>query len=253
MKNTKSAGVILIGNELLSGSIQDANLPHLAKQLESHGIRIHETRIILDIEQEIVKSVNELRIRYDYVFTTGGIGPTHDDITCESIAAAFGVELEIQQSVWDLLEQRLSAKGIEFNEIAQRMAKAPKGAKTIDCGTGTIPCYQMDNVFVLAGVPRIMRAMVQCILPELDTGNKIISGKVHASVTEVEMALALYEIQLQYPSVDIGSYPQEKDSPYSKYPVVFIVRGTEREVIANVCDAIATAARNMQKQAEVDF
>ena len=160
MENTLSAAVVLIGNELLSGSIEDKNLVHIAKTLEPKGIRVRETRIIADIESEIVEAINHLRAKYDYVFTTGGIGPTHDDITSESIAAAFNVKNVVQQDVFELIESYLNSKNVEFTPAAQRMAYAPEGAEVIKTDQSIIPSYRIDNVFVMAGVPRIMRVML---------------------------------------------------------------------------------------------
>ena len=164
MKNTLSAAVVLIGNELLSGSIEDKNLAHIAKSLEVRGIRIRETRIIPDVEREIVDAINTLRVKHDYVFTTGGIGPTHDDITSDSIAAAFGVKNVVVQDVFDGIQSYLDSKGIEFTIAAQRMAHAPEGAEMIRTESSIIPGYRIDNVFVMAGVPRIMRLMLDGII-----------------------------------------------------------------------------------------
>lgn len=241
MKNTLTAAVLLIGNELLSGSIQDENLSHIAITLEQQGIRVRETRIIPDIETEIVDAVNHLRAKYDYVFTTGGIGPTHDDITSESIAAAFGVNNVVQQDVFDLLKNYLTAKNVEFTTAAQRMAYAPEGAEIIHTDESIIPGYQMDNVFVMAGVPRIMKIMLNSIVKRLDTGLAILSEAIHANVGEGEIAAALESIQNNYPNIDIGSYPQDKDSVLSDYRVIFVVRGTEQTELLQVCKNILSA------------
>ncbi len=241
MQNTLTAAVILIGNELLSGSIEDQNLAHIAKTLEPKGIRVRETRIIPDIEQEIVDAVNALRSKYDYVFTTGGIGPTHDDITSDSIAAAFGVENVVQQEVFDVINAYLTSKGVEFTPAAQRMAYAPEGAEMIKTDQSIVPGYRKDNVFVMAGVPRIMRMMLDDILNYLQTGVAIYNQSVHANVGEGEIAAALEAIQTQHPNIDIGSYPQDKDSTISNYRVIFVVKGTDESEIASTCDEILTA------------
>ncbi len=241
MQNTLTAAVVLIGNELLSGSIEDKNLAHIAKTLEPKGIRVRETRIIPDIESEIVEAVNHLRDKYDYVFTTGGIGPTHDDITSDSIAAAFGVENVIQKEVFDLIEARLKINNVEFTPAAQRMAYAPKGATIIPTKQSIIPSYRMDNVFVMAGVPRIMRMMLKDIERQLDTGLAIFNMSVHANVGESEIAAALETIQRARPDLDIGSYPQDKDSTISDYRVIFVVKGTDQVVVQKTCDEIIAA------------
>ncbi len=244
MKNTLSAAVILIGNELLSGSIEDKNLTHIAKTLEIRGIRVRETRIIPDIEGEIVDAVNTLRAKHDYVFTTGGIGPTHDDITSDSIATAFGVENVIVQDVFDGIQSYLDSKGIEFTLAAQRMAHAPQGAEMIRTDSSIIPGYRIENVFVMAGVPRIMRLMLDGIINHLKTGLEIYNAYVHANVGEGEIAAALETIQNQHPDVDIGSYPQDTDSTLSDYRVIFVVKGTEPTELEQTCQQILQACED---------
>ncbi len=241
MQNTLTAAVLLIGNELLSGSIQDKNLAHIAITLEQRGIRVRETRIIPDIEAEIVDAVNTLRAKYDYVFTTGGIGPTHDDITSDSIAAAFGVKNVVVQDVFDTIQSYLDSKGIEFTPAAQRMAHAPEGAEMIRADSSIIPGYRIENVFVMAGVPRIMRIMLDGIISHLKTGLEIHNAYVHANVGEGEIAAALETIQNQHPNVDIGSYPQDSDSTISDYRVIFVVKGTELEELDQTCAEILQA------------
>jgi len=243
MKDTLSAAVLLIGNELLSGSIQDQNLVHIAKALEAKGVRIRETRIVPDIESEIVAAINHLRSKFDYVFTTGGIGPTHDDITSDSIAAAFGVPNVIQQKVFDSINDYLSGKGIEFTKAAQRMAYAPLGAEVIDADNSIVPGYRIDNVYVMAGVPRIMRIMMDAILANLKTGVQIHNASVHANVGEGEIAAALEVIQNRHPDIDIGSYPQDKDSEISEHRVIFMVKGTDPAEIAQTCEEILAACK----------
>lgn len=251
MKNTLTAGVLLIGNELLSGSIEDRNLAHIAKTLESRGIRVRETRIVPDIENEIVEALNSLRHRYDYVFTTGGIGPTHDDITSDSIAAAFGVANVVQQEVYDVINTYLNSKGIEFTAAAQRMAYAPQGAEMIKTDQSIVPGYRIDNVFVMAGVPRIMKIMLQGIVAHLKTGIAIHNASVHANIGEGEIAAALEHIQNQHPDVDIGSYPQDKDSTISQYRVIFVVKGTDLDEIELTCQQIYAACMKLEVDAEI--
>lgn len=241
MQNTLSAAVLLIGDELLSGSIEDQNLAHIAKTLEARGIRVRESRIVPDIEQEIVFAVNQLRNKFDYVFTTGGVGPTHDDITSESISKAFGVKNVVQQNVFDLIESYLDKKGVEFTPAAQRMAFAPEGAEVIKTEQSIVPGYRVENVFVMAGVPSIMRVMLSAIVEKLKIGSAILSSSVHANVGEGEIAAALEEIQLAHCNVDIGSYPQERDSTRSDYRVIFVVRGIDQQEIDLVCDKIHKA------------
>lgn len=241
MKNTLSAAVILIGNELLSGSIEDKNLAYIAKTLEVRGIRVRETRIIPDIESEIIDAVNVLRAKHDYVFTTGGIGPTHDDITSDSIAAAFGVANVVQNDVFDIIKGYLDKKGVEFTPAAQRMAYAPEGAEIINTDHSIVPGYRIDNVFVMAGVPRIMRLMLDGVIDHLKTGVTIHNAAIHANVGEGEIAAALESIQNQHPDIDVGSYPQDPDSTISNYRVIFVVKGTDMSEIEATCDEILSA------------
>lgn len=244
MSNELTAAVLLIGNELLSGSIQDCNLQHIAKTLETRGIRIMESRTVLDIQTEIVTSLNALRSRYDYVFTTGGIGPTHDDITSEAVAAALGVKLTIHNKLDKQLGDYLSNKGVEYNKETRKMAHTPEGAELIQSSHSIIPCYRIENVFVLAGIPSIMQFMLDDCLPYLASGAPVLSKEVHANVREGQIAAALTEIQTQYPQVDIGSYPQETNSNRSDYHVIFVVRGTEEKTIDQVCRLIYEACDN---------
>jgi len=243
MNKTLTAGVILIGDELLSGSIKDLNLTHIAITLEQRGIRVRETRIVPDIESEIVDALNALRQKFDYVFTTGGIGPTHDDITSDSVAKAFGVQNVVQPFIYQRIEQHLLNKGVEFTAAAQRMAYAPEGAEVIDADDSIIPSYRIENVFVMAGVPRIMRIMLEAVLEKLNTGKPIINASVHANVGEGEIAHALEQIQHAHPQTSIGSYPQDKDSKISDYRVMFVVRGVEQAEINLVCEKIINSCR----------
>jgi len=241
MKDTLSAAVLLIGDELLSGSIQDLNLSHIATTLEQRGIRVRETRIVPDLQDEIIDALNQLRNRFDYVFTTGGIGPTHDDITSDAVAKAFGVENVIQPEVSEVIERYMRSKGVEFTHAMRRMAHAPEGATMIKTDKSIVPGYQIGNVFVMAGVPGIMRIMLAAIVETLQLGTAILSSSIHANVGEGEIAAQLEQIQHKYAQVDIGSYPQERGSSRSNYSVIFVVRGTDQQVINQVCDEILTA------------
>ncbi|NND82163.1 MAG: competence/damage-inducible protein A [Gammaproteobacteria bacterium] len=241
MKNAPTAAVLLIGDELLAGSIQDENLGYIAKLLAERGIRVRESRVVADEEKAIVDALNALRKTYDHVFTTGGIGPTHDDITSDSVAVAFGVKNVIQQDVFDTIANYLDGKGVEFTPAAQRMAYAPEGAEMIWTGESVVPGYRIENVYVMAGVPSIMRVMMGAIIDTLGYSEAIQERKVHANVSEGEIAAALTEIQQHHSDVAIGSYPQQPDSSISKYRVIFIVRGTDLQRIEACCDAIMQA------------
>jgi molybdenum cofactor synthesis domain-containing protein len=200
-----TACVIIIGNEVLSGRTQDLNLAYLGKQLQALGIQLGEARVIRDDEDAIVAAVNDCRARYSYVFTTGGIGPTHDDITAASVARAFGVPLiRDADAVRRLQQQYVPA---DLNEARLRMADVPEGAVLIDNPVSRAPGFQIGNVFVLPGVPSIMRAMFEGVRSRLKGGRPFVSRTVSAYVTEGTIALALAKVQARHAGVEIGSYP----------------------------------------------
>ena len=206
-----TACVLVIGNEVLSGRTQDANIKFLATRLGEVGIPLREVRVIPDVPETIVKTVNEVRAKFDHVFTTGGIGPTHDDITSECIAAAFGVPWEPHPIAWERMARyyRETRGGMaEFNPARQRMATMPRGAELIDNEVSIAPGFTIGNVHVMAGVPRIMRAMFEALAPRLAGGPPIVSVAVHArGLPEGLIADGLSEIQGRYPGLDVGSYP----------------------------------------------
>lgn len=200
-----TAALAIIGNEILSGRTVDKNLPFLATRLNDIGVQLREVRVVPDVEDEIVRAVNELRARYDYVFTTGGIGPTHDDITARSVAQAFGVALERHPGAVAAL-QRYYEPG-RLNEARLRMADVPAGAVLIDNPVSGAPGFQIANVFVLPGVPAIMQAMFDGITDRLVGGPPILSEQVATDLMEGTMAVDLGAIQDRFPDVSIGSYP----------------------------------------------
>ena len=204
-KQRLTAAVLVIGDEILSGRTQDVNLLAIARFLGPFGIDLAEARCVPDIEAEIVAAVNALRARYTYVFTTGGIGPTHDDITADSIGAAFGLPVEHHPEAMALLAARY-APG-EFNERRQRMARTPRGASLIKNPVSTAPGFQIENVFVLAGVPKIMQAMLEDVAPRLARGTPVKNLNITIRLPEGRVAEDLAAIQLRYPELSIGSYP----------------------------------------------
>lgn len=208
MSKIVTAGLIIIGDEILSGKTRDANTQTLAKGLNSVGIQLQEVRVIPDVKETIVEAVNHFRSAWDYVFTTGGIGPTHDDITAESLAEAFGQELVIEQQSYDLLVAYYESKGEEFTPARQKMVKIPKGARAIPNDITIAPGIQYENVYTLAGVPSIMRSMLEHILPTLEGGASLISYSVATNIGESVFADALAMLQEEYPEVSIGSYPK---------------------------------------------
>ena len=203
-----TACLLVIGNEVLSGRTQDANIAVIAKGLGGIGMPLREVRVIPDVAEVIIRTVNECRARFDHVFTTGGIGPTHDDITSECVAAAFGVPWEPQPEAWARMERHYAGQASEFNAARQRMATMPRGATLIDNGVSIAPGFTIGNVHVMAGVPRIMQAMLATLLPTLPGGTPVESRAVHAmGLLEGSIAAGLSAIQDLYPELDLGSYP----------------------------------------------
>jgi len=201
-----TACLLVIGNEVLSGRTQDANIKFLATRLGQIGIPLREVRVIPDVAETIVGTVNEVRARFEHVFTTGGIGPTHDDITSECIAAAFGVPWEKHPEAWARLDRHY--KPGEFNAARQRMATLPRGAELIDNPVSIAPGFTIGNVHVFAGVPRIMQAMFERLAVGLVGGPPVIARAVHADgLPEGRIAAGLSAIQARYPGLDVGSYP----------------------------------------------
>jgi len=201
-----TACLLVIGNEVLSGRTQDLNIKFLATGLGGIGIPVREVRVIPDVAETIITTVNEVRARFDYVFTTGGIGPTHDDITAECIAAAFGVPWEPHPEAWARFEAHY--KPGEFNAARQRMATMPRGATLIENSISVAPGFQIGNVYVMAGVPRVMQSMFEWLAPRLQGGAKIEMRAVHVfGLPEGVIADGLGEVQKRFPDLDLGSYP----------------------------------------------
>jgi molybdenum cofactor synthesis domain-containing protein len=204
-KPTVTACLIIIGNEILSGRTTDANLPFLARTLGEIGIRLGEARVVSDDEDQIVEAVNACRARYDYVFTTGGIGPTHDDITSACIAKAFGRPFERNPEAAARLLAYYPPEKV--NEARMSMADMPTGVTLIDNPVSIAPGFRIENVFVMAGVPKIMQAMLDGILPMLEGGARMLSRSITVFLPEGELALPLGELQDRHGDLEIGSYP----------------------------------------------
>ena len=202
-----TAAILIIGNEILSGRTQDSNIQYIATKLSERGIHLEEVRIIPDAKQSIIDTVNDLRKKYTYLFTTGGIGPTHDDITSDAIAAAFGVELLKHPEAYRRLEEYYSANGRTLTMPSAKMAYIPEGADLIDNSASTAPGFIMDNVYVMAGVPYIMQAMMDFVLPRLAISDKIESRTISLLVGESIIAEEMEDVEKKYPAVSVGSYP----------------------------------------------
>ena len=206
------AALIIIGNEILSGRTQDKNLSYLANWLNEIGIQLSEVRVIRDEEKVIIDTVNHLRSEYNYVFTTGGIGPTHDDITSLSIARAFGVELEINDKALAILKEYY--KDGELTEARMKMTMIPIGAELVDNPVSKAPGFKMDNVFVMAGIPSIMQGMLEGARMFLKGGDVVKSMSIDVFTPESNVAQALTDLQKKYNDVEIGSYPFSKDNRF---------------------------------------
>jgi molybdenum cofactor synthesis domain-containing protein len=234
-----TACLLIIGNEILSGRTQDANLAYLAKGLNEVGVRLREARVIPDVPETIIATVNTVRAQYDYVFTTGGIGPTHDDITAECVARAFGVKLVLDPEAKRRLEVRYRAMGgqIELNEARLRMAHVPEGAILIDNAVSAAPGFQIGNVFVMAGVPVIAQAMFDAVKHRLVGGAKVLARSINCRLSEGTIAADLARIQDDYPEIDIGSYPFW--SRGGGFGVSLVLRGTDPGTLNNAAEAVA--------------
>jgi len=210
MSSTDSvtAGLLVIGDEILSGRTKDVNIGATADFCTDLGIELKEVRVVSDETDDIVEAINALRSRYTYVFTTGGIGPTHDDITADAVAKAFGVALPINAQAREMLESRWKQTGTEVNEARLRMARIPEGADLIVNSVSAAPGFRIGNVHVMAGVPVIMRAMLEALVPTLKGGKKVLSVSIRAAVGEGTVGGPLGALQAQYPDVKMGSYPQ---------------------------------------------
>ena len=236
--NDPTAAVLLIGDEILSGRTQDTNLATIAKFLSVYGIEVRETRIVPDLDAEIIAALNALRARYTYVFTTGGIGPTHDDITTDAVGRAFGVAVDYHPEALALLEPRY--KPGEFNAMRRRMARIPVGASLIHNAVSTAPGFQIGNVFVLAGIPMIMRAMLEDVGPRLRRGVVVSATTIAAQVGEGRIAGVLADIQRENASVTIGSYPMFSEAG----PVVhLVVRGRDEKRVELAAHAVEEALK----------
>lgn len=238
MSHNPTAAVLVIGDEILSGRTQDTNTGYIAKFLGVLGIDLREARTVSDVENEIVAAVNALRARYTYVFTTGGIGPTHDDITADAIATAFGVGIDYHPEALEMLAARY--KPGEFNEMRKRMARIPLGASLVKNNVSTAPGFQIENVFVMAGVPMIMRAMLEELAPRLQRGRQVLSVTISIRLPEGRIAAALAQIQKDHQSVAIGSYPFYREDGFGTQ---LVVRSSNSAALEAAAQAVEAAVR----------
>ena len=240
-----TAAVLLIGDEILSGRTKDKNLGFIADYLTALGIDLKEARVVPDVEEEIVAALNALRHRYSYVFTTGGIGPTHDDITADAVARAFGVPIGHDPKAVEILLAYFKEMGREPNEARMRMARVPEGAVLIDNPVSKAPGFQMGNVFVMAGVPKIMNAMMDNLAGRLTRGVPMQSRNVEFRGGEGDAAKPLGEIQKAFPGVVIGSYPFQAPDGFATN---LVLRSRDEAALEQALAAVRAMAEELTAQ-----
>jgi len=231
-----NACVLIIGNEILSGRTQDVNLNYIAQTVAGWGIQVREARVIPDDVTEIVTAINGCRARYDYVFTTGGIGPTHDDITADCVAEAFGVDLVVHPEIAERIERRPAPPEVMASRM--RMARVPEGATLIDNLTGGPQGFRIENVFVMAGIPAVMQAMLGSLEGKLRGGAVVHARSVTAYVGESQIAGPLRDIQGRYPQLDLGSYPFFRRD---RYGTSLVLRGTDQAALDAMLEEVKAA------------
>lgn len=219
-----TAAMLVIGDEILSGRTRDANMFHLAGELAQHGMPLREVRIVADDEPAIIAAVNALRAGHDHVFTSGGIGPTHDDITADAIAKAFGADISIRDDAHALLQAHYDRAGQDFNAARQRMARIPAGAVLIENPISTAPGFSLGNVHVMAGVPNIFQAMLASLLPTLTGGEPLLSQSLRVNRGEGDVATPFAALAAEFPDLSMGSYPFNQNGAYGTN---LVIRGTD--------------------------
>jgi molybdenum cofactor synthesis domain-containing protein len=223
-----TAAVLVIGDEILSGRTKDKNIGYIAEELTGIGIDLKEVRVVPDEEPEVVTALNALRVRYTYVFTTGGIGPTHDDITAECVAKAFGVPLEHHPKAVEIMQARIAASGGVMNEARMRMTRVPHGGELVLNKVSGAPGFWIGNVIVMAGIPSVMQAMLEFVKPKLRTGARMLSETVRTDCREGDIGTELGVIAKEHPDVIIGSYPFTDENQTANTNVVVRARDPQK-------------------------
>lgn len=248
-----TAAIIVIGNEILSGRTQDTNVAYIGKKLAATGIDLLEVRVIPDDEERIIKTVNEIRLLYTYIFTTGGIGATHDDITAECIAKAFGRKFVENQEALAIISDHYKGKFYQdqelFNGNRSRMAMMPEGVTLIENPVSKAPAFQIENVYVLAGMPSVMQGMLEAVLPSLQKGEPFYYNTVTSNLLEGTIAEKLTEIQNAYPKLSIGSYP------FYQVPNIgtsLVIRGQDKSMIQSATDTIVEMVKGFGAAPQVE-
>ena len=241
-----TAAVLVIGDEILSGRTKDRNIGYIADYLTAIGIDLREVRVVADDATAIVGALNALRAKYTYVFTTGGIGPTHDDITADCVAEAFGEPLEFHPDAIAVIKQRLAKTGGELNEARLRMARIPRGAELVVNKVSGAPGFWIGNVITMAGIPAVMQAMLDEVAPKLKTGTKLLSETIRADAKEGDVGTELGSIAKAHPETIIGSYPfiDEKQGPNTN----IVVRSRDAEKLAAVKAEVETMLAKVKSQ-----
>ena len=236
-----TAAILVIGDEILSGRTKDKNIGYIADYMTNIGIDLREVRIVPDVMDEIVDALNALRARYTYVFTTGGIGPTHDDITADAVAKAFGVELYEDERIIKAMLERIKPE--DLNEARRRMARVPRGGDLVPNPVNKIPGFRIGNVITMAGVPMIMQAMLDGVAPTLETGVKLTMQAIDAGLPEGQYATPLADIAKAHEALSIGSYPSYVDGAFRNQ---IIVRGRDPQQVATTAQEIETMLANLR-------
>ena len=233
-----TAALVVIGDEILSGRTHDKNIPQIASWLQVQGIRLAEVRVVPDVEDRIVEAVNALRARNDYLFTTGGIGPTHDDITVDAVASALGVPVVVHPDARAMLERYYTGRGLALSEARLRMARVPEGAELIPNRMSGAPGIRIGNLFVMAGVPHITAGMLDALTGTLEGGAPLVSQTIGCWTAESEVADLLRQAEQDHEGVQIGSYPFFRDG---RVGANFVVRSTDPARVAQCVEALCAA------------
>jgi molybdenum cofactor synthesis domain-containing protein len=238
MANAPTAAFLVIGDEILSGRTKDKNIGFIADTLTDIGIDLMEVRVVGDEDAAIVEAVRALSERYDFLFTSGGIGPTHDDITADSVAKALGLKIDIDQRAVDILMKFWKGRNIEPNESRLRMARIPEGATLIPNSVSAAPGFRVKNVFVMAGVPAIMQAMMDAVVKMLPASAPVLSETIEAGRGEGEIAVPAADVQKAYPGVRIGSYPYHDGT---RFTTRLVLRSRDAAMLAKAKAALEAA------------
>jgi molybdenum cofactor synthesis domain-containing protein len=237
-----TAAVLVIGDEILSGRTKDANLGIIADWAGVMGLDLKEARVVADEEDDIVAALNALRQRHDYVFTTGGIGPTHDDITADAVGKAFGLPVAHDRQAVRILEEHFARMGREANEARMRMARMPEGAALIDNPVSRAPGFRVENVFVMAGIPKVMSAMLESISQMIEPGRPMLSASVEVDAAEGDIAGPLKDIQAGHDRVTIGCYPRQTEAGFC---ATIVVRSRDQAALAEAAAEVNALAERL--------